>query len=127
MVECGSMTLYAMTHSNRFRDGVSVTPVTNARNYDSIYMERYYGQLKDDPEGYDQSDVTKADTNLHGALLLVHGPGDDNVHFQNSVQMIDAPDCGGQAIPANDLSQQDAQHLRSRCAHPPVPPDSGTL
>ena len=86
----GSMTLYAMTHSDRFRAGIAVAPVTDARNYDSIYMERFFGLLKDDKEGYDQSDVTKAAANLHGALLLVHGTGDDNVHFQNSVQMVDA-------------------------------------
>ncbi len=86
----GSMTLYALTHSDRFRAGVAVAPVTSQVNYDSIYTERYMGQLKDDPEGYAQSDVTKAAANLHGALLLVHGTGDDNVHFQNSMQMIDA-------------------------------------
>jgi len=86
----GSMTLYAMTHSDRFRAGVAVAPVTNQTNYDSIYTERYMGQLKDDPEGYAQSDVTKSAANLHGALMLAHGTGDDNVHFQNSMQMIDA-------------------------------------
>jgi dipeptidyl-peptidase 4 len=86
----GSMTLYAMTHSDRFRAGVAVAPVTNQANYDSIYTERYMGQLKDDPAGYAESDVTKSATNLHGALMLAHGTGDDNVHFQNSVQMIDA-------------------------------------
>jgi dipeptidyl-peptidase 4 len=48
------------------------------------------GQLKDDAKGYHESDVTSDAANLHGALLLVHGTGDDNVHFQNSVQMIDA-------------------------------------
>ena len=48
------------------------------------------GLLKEDPDGYAASDITKAAANLHGALLLVHGTGDDNVHFQNSVQMVDA-------------------------------------
>jgi dipeptidyl-peptidase-4 len=86
----GSMTLYAMTHSDRFRAGVAVAPVTNQVNYDTIYTERYMGQLKDDSDGYAQSDVTKSAANLRGALLLVHGTGDDNVHFQNSMQMIDA-------------------------------------
>jgi dipeptidyl-peptidase-4 len=86
----GSMTLYAMTHSDRFRAGVAVAPVTSQVNYDTIYTERYMGQLKDDPEGYAQSDVNKSAANLHGALLLVHGTGDDNVHFQNSMQMIEA-------------------------------------
>jgi len=86
----GSMTLYAMTHSERFRAGVAVAPVTNQQNYDTIYTERYMGLLKEDKEGYDQSDVTKSADKLHGALLLVHGTSDDNVHFQNSIQMINA-------------------------------------
>jgi dipeptidyl-peptidase-4 len=86
----GSMTLYAMTHSDRFRAGVAVAPVTTQLNYDTIYTERYMGLLKDDKAGYDMSDVTKAADQLHGALLLVHGTSDDNVHFQNSIQMIDA-------------------------------------
>jgi dipeptidyl-peptidase-4 len=86
----GSMTLYAMTHSDRFRAGVAVAPVTNQVNYDSIYTERYMGLLKDDKEGYEQSDATRVAGRLHGALLLVHGTSDDNVHFQNSVQMVNA-------------------------------------
>ena len=86
----GSMTLYAMTHSDRFRAGVAVAPVTNQVNYDSIYTERYMGLLKDDKAGYEQSDVTQDADKLHGALLLVHGTSDDNVHFQNSIQMINA-------------------------------------
>ncbi|MGA8442875.1 MAG: S9 family peptidase [Candidatus Sulfotelmatobacter sp.] len=86
----GSMTLYAMTHSERFRAGVAVAPVTDQINYDTIYTERYMGQLKDDAAGYRESDVTSAAANLRGALLIAHGTGDDNVHFQNSVQMINA-------------------------------------
>jgi dipeptidyl-peptidase-4 len=86
----GSMTLYAMTHSDRFRAGVAVAPVTDQINYDSIYTERYMGQLKDDAAGYKESDVTGAAAHLHGSLLLAHGTGDDNVHFQNSAQMINA-------------------------------------
>ena len=86
----GSMTLYAMTHSERFRAGVAVAPVTNQENYDTIYTERYMGLLNQDRAGYEQSDVTKSADKLHGALLLVHGTSDDNVHFQNSIQMINA-------------------------------------
>jgi dipeptidyl-peptidase 4 len=86
----GSMTLYAMTHSERFRAGVAVAPVTDQLNYDTIYTERYMGLMKDDKAGYEQSDVTKSADQLHGALLLVHGTSDDNVHFQNTIQMIDA-------------------------------------
>jgi len=86
----GSMTLYAMTHSDRFRAGVAVAPVTNQVNYDTIYTERYMGLLKDDKAGYEESDVTRDADKLHGALLLVHGISDDNVHFQNSIQLINA-------------------------------------
>jgi len=85
----GSMTLYALTHSDRFKAGISVAPVTSWRDYDSIYNERYMGLPNDNPGGYDDSIVSAA-ANLHGSLLLVHGTSDDNVHFQNTIQMTDA-------------------------------------
>jgi dipeptidyl-peptidase-4 len=85
----GWMTLYALTHSDRFKAGISVAPVTNWRDYDSIYTERYMGLPKDNARAYDDSAVGAA-SNLHGSLLLVHGTSDDNVHFQNTVQMTDA-------------------------------------
>ena len=85
----GSMTLYALTHSDRFKAGISVAPVTNWRDYDSTYTERYIGLLKDNASGYDDSIVSAA-SSLHGSLLLVHGTSDDNVHFQNTIQMTDA-------------------------------------
>ncbi len=85
----GSMTLYALTHSDRFKAGISVAPVTNWRNYDSIYTERWLGLPKDNASGYNDSIVSAA-TSLHGSLLLVHGTSDDNVHFQNTIQMTDA-------------------------------------
>ncbi len=85
----GSMTLYALTHSGRFKAGISVAPVTSQRNYDSIYTERYMGLPKDNAKGYDDSIVSAAG-NLRGSLFLVHGTSDDNVHFQNTVQMTDA-------------------------------------
>jgi dipeptidyl-peptidase-4 len=85
----GSMTLYALTHSEAFKAGISVAPVTDWHNYDSIYTERYMGLPKDNAAGYEASSIPKAAKNLHGALLLVHGTGDDNVHMQNSIQMED--------------------------------------
>ena len=85
----GSMTLYALTHSERFKAGISVAPVTNWRDYDSTYTERYLGLLKDNPTAYDDSIVSAAN-NLNGSLLLVHGTSDDNVHFQNTIQMTDS-------------------------------------
>jgi len=85
----GSMTLYALTHSDRYKAGISVAPVTSWRNYDSIYTERWLGLPKDNASGYDDSIVNSA-SSLHGSLLLVHGTSDDNVHFQNTIQMTDA-------------------------------------
>ncbi len=86
----GSMTLYAMTHSEVFKAGISVAPVTDSRNYDTIYTERYLGLLPEAAKAYDDTSEPKVAANLHGALLLVHGTSDDNVHFQNTIQMIDA-------------------------------------
>jgi len=86
----GSMTLYALTHSDVFKAGISVAPVTDWHNYDSIYTERYMGLPKEDEKAYEDSSLPKVAGHLHGSLLLVHGTSDDNVHFQNSIQMIDA-------------------------------------
>jgi dipeptidyl-peptidase-4 len=85
----GSMTLYALTHSDRFRAGAAVAPVSDWRNYDSIYTERYLGLPSQNPKGYADA-LTRAADKLHGALLLAHGTEDDNVHLQNSIQMADA-------------------------------------
>ena len=84
----GTFTLYAMTHADRFRAGVSVAPVTDWRDYDSIYTERYMGQPSDFPEGYKDFSVVNSAANLKGHLLLVHGTGDDNVHIENTVQFV---------------------------------------
>jgi len=85
----GLMTLYSLTHSDRFKAGISIAPVTNWRDYDSIYTERYLGLPKDNARIYDDS-IVGAASSLRGSLLLVHGTSDDNVHFQNTIQMIDA-------------------------------------
>ncbi|HXM60374.1 MAG TPA: S9 family peptidase [Terriglobales bacterium] len=86
-----SMTLYAMTHSNMFKAGAAVAPVTDWRNYDSIYTERYNGLPTDkDTTSYTDLNLPKVADKLFGSLLLAHGTGDDNVHFQNSIQMVDA-------------------------------------
>jgi dipeptidyl-peptidase-4 len=86
-----SMTLYAMTHSSMFKAGAAVAPVTDWRNYDSIYTERYNGLPTDkNTTSYSDLNVPKVADKLQGSLLLAHGTGDDNVHFQNSVQMVEA-------------------------------------
>jgi dipeptidyl-peptidase-4 len=84
----GTFTLYALTHSDRFRAGVAVAPVTDWRDYDSIYTERYMSQPAEFPSGYKDFSVVNSAGKLKGRLLLVHGTGDDNVHIENSVQFI---------------------------------------
>jgi dipeptidyl-peptidase-4 len=87
----GSMTLYAMTHSDAFKAGAAVSPVTSWRNYDSIYTERNNGLPTDKTTtSYNDLDLAKVADKLHGSLLLLHGTSDDNVHFQNSIQMVEA-------------------------------------
>jgi dipeptidyl-peptidase 4 len=84
----GTFTLYALSHSDRFRAGVSVAPVTDWRNYDSIYTERYMGLPSEFASGYKDFSVVNSAANLKGHLLIAHGTGDDNVHFENTVQYI---------------------------------------
>jgi dipeptidyl-peptidase-4 len=84
----GTFTLYAMSHSDRFRAGVAVAPVTDWRNYDSIYTERYMSQPAEFPEGYRDFSVVNSVANLKGHLLIALGTGDDNVHMENSVQYV---------------------------------------
>jgi dipeptidyl-peptidase 4 len=86
----GSFTLYAMTHSDRFRAGVAVAPVTDWHNYDSTYTERYLGEISADASGYRDFSALTSVAHLHGKLLLMHGTGDDNVHIANSMQFIQA-------------------------------------
>lgn len=86
----GFMTAYAMTHSKLFAAGIAGAPVTDWRLYDSIYTERYMQTPKENPKGYDATSVVKAAPNLHGKLLLAHGMIDDNVHTENTLQLVDA-------------------------------------
>jgi dipeptidyl-peptidase-4 len=94
----GTMTAYAMTHSDRFKAGISVSPVTDWHDYDSTYTERYMGLPKDNAAQYEKTSVVKSAGNLHGRLLLVHGTSDDNVHLQNSIQFIQAMIDSGKAF-----------------------------
>ncbi len=87
----GYMTLLSlMKGGDLFRAGISVAPVTSWKLYDTIYTERFMRTPRENPEGYRSgSPLTHVD-GMTGELLLVHGTGDDNVHFQNSVQMLTA-------------------------------------
>jgi len=82
----GFMTSYALTHSTRFVMGIAGGTVSDWRDYDTVYTERYMGLPGDNPEGYRKSSPRWAARDLHGALLLVHGAIDDNVHVSNTMQ-----------------------------------------
>ena len=73
-----------------FKMAIAVAPVTNWRFYDNIYTERYMGLPADNGDGYDADSPLSHVDGLEGKYLLIHGTGDDNVHVQNSMRMVDA-------------------------------------
>lgn len=73
-----------------FKMAIAVAPVTNWRFYDSIYTERYMQTPQENATGYDENSPINHVNKLKGKYLLIHGSGDDNVHVQNSMQMIEA-------------------------------------
>jgi dipeptidyl-peptidase 4 len=84
----GFMTTYALTHSTSFAMGIAGGTVADWRNYDTVYTERYMGTPQQNPDGYRSSSPRWAANNLHGALLLIHGAIDDNVHISNTMQLV---------------------------------------
>ena len=83
------MTLNAMfQHREIYHVGMSVAPVGNQLLYDTIYQERYMGLPETNAAGFEQSSPLTHAANLRGKLLLVHGTGDDNVHYQNAEVII---------------------------------------
>jgi dipeptidyl-peptidase 4 len=83
----GYATAFALTHSKYFKIGIAGAPVTDWRQYDSIYTERYMAEPLDNPEGYKNTSVIESSGDLHGRLLLIHGAVDDNVHTLNSIRL----------------------------------------
>lgn len=73
-----------------FKMAIAVAPVTNWRFYDSVYTERYMQTPQENAAGYDDNSPINYVDRLKGKLLLIHGSGDDNVHVQNSMQMMEA-------------------------------------
>jgi dipeptidyl-peptidase-4 len=73
-----------------FKMAIAVAPVTNWRFYDSIYTERYLQTPQENASGYDDNSPINYVSKLKGNFLLIHGTADDNVHVQNSMQMIEA-------------------------------------
>ncbi|MDJ0940947.1 MAG: DPP IV N-terminal domain-containing protein [Woeseiaceae bacterium] len=85
----GSMTLNMLfRHPEQYMVGVSRAPVSDQKLYDAIYQERYSGLLEDHADGYVQGSPITHAAGLEGKLLLVHGTGDDNVHYQSSELLI---------------------------------------
>jgi len=73
-----------------FKTAISVAPVTNWKYYDDIYTERYMRTPAENPDGYENGSPMHYVDNMKGNYLLIHGTGDDNVHFQNTIEFIKA-------------------------------------
>lgn len=86
----GVATLNAMfRYPDIYKMGMAVAPAPDNRYYDTIYTERYMGLPKDNAADYDNTSATSFAQNLKGDLLIVHGTGDDNVHYQQTEYLID--------------------------------------
>ncbi len=82
-------TLSLLKGNDVFKMAIAVAPVMNWRYYDNIYTERFLGLPKDNAKGYDDNSPLNFADRLQGNYLLIHGTGDDNVHFQNTAEMVD--------------------------------------
>jgi dipeptidyl-peptidase 4 len=87
----GSMTLHLMfRHPELYQTGMAVAPEADVRMYDTIYQERYLGLPQQSPEAYREASALTYADKLRGNLLVVHGQGDDNVHYQATERLINA-------------------------------------
>jgi dipeptidyl-peptidase 4 len=87
----GYMTSLAMTKgAPHFKMGIAVAPVTNWRFYDNIYTERFMQTPQENPDGYDDNSPINYTHLLEGKYFLIHGSGDDNVHLQNAMEMVNS-------------------------------------
>jgi dipeptidyl aminopeptidase/acylaminoacyl peptidase len=81
------MTAYALTHSTSWSAGIAGAPVSDWRDYDTVYTERLMKLPQENSDGYRRTAPRFAADRLRGRFLLIHGTMDDNVHMQNSVQL----------------------------------------
>ena len=79
-----------LTGNDVFSFAIAVAPVTNWRFYDTIYTERFMRTPQENPEGYDLNSPINYADQLKGDFLIIHGSGDDNVHVQNTMRMVEA-------------------------------------
>jgi dipeptidyl-peptidase-4 len=94
------MTMYAVTHApGLIKAAIAGAPVTNWKNYDSIYTERYMGLPEENVTGYQTSSPAESAAGMGDTkLLILHNVEDDNVHFQNTVQMASALENAGKTF-----------------------------
>ncbi|MEP6961403.1 MAG: prolyl oligopeptidase family serine peptidase, partial [Acidobacteriota bacterium] len=117
----GFMTLNAMLNApDTFRAGIAGAPVTNWTNYDTVYTERYMDVPTANPDGYKNTALPSKARNLKGSLMIMHNMEDDNVLFQNSLQMIDALEREGKQFDlvlytqkAHGVTGPEAQHVNA--------------
>ena len=87
----GYMASSAITKgADQFKMAIAVAPVTNWRYYDNIYTERFMRTPQENATGYDENSPINFVKNIKGKYFLIHGSGDDNVHYQNSMEMVNA-------------------------------------
>ena len=98
--------------SDVFKAAIAVAPVTNWRWYDTIYTERFMRTDKENPDGYYENSPVNFADQLEGSYLLVHGNGDDNVHFQHSAEMANALIKANKQYDTYFLSQSQPRDLR---------------
>lgn len=112
----GYMTLYALTHSDAFKAGISMAPVSTWERYDAAYTERYMHTPATNPEGYKKASTLDV-SNLKVPLLLVHGGVDDNVHLSNIGGFVQA--CAAQGFIPPLLLFPEADHGVNHMSGPP--------
>ena len=95
-----------------YKMGMAVAPVADVHNYDTIYQERYVGLPSTDSAAYRDASAVNFATGLRGDLLVVHGSGDDNVHYQGTEQLINALVAARKAISDDGVPEPHARHLR---------------
>lgn len=108
----GSQTLNCMfRYPDVFHTGIAIAFVADQRLYDTIYQERYMNTPQNNPEGYRKGSPISYAAGLQGNLLLIHGTGDDNVHYQNCELLVNA------LIKAGKIFSQISYPMRSHGIH----------
>ena len=119
----GFMTAYALTHSTSWSAGIVGAPVTDWRDYDSVYTERLMKMPQHNADGYRRTAPRFAADRLNARMLLIHGTMDDNVHMQNSVQFAYELQKAGKPFEMMVYAEVAARVQRSPLDRAPSPDD----